>query len=413
MKKVILTFLMFVGIVSAAGAQVDDVTLVVSGEGVTKDEAITKALRSAIEQAFGVFVSANTEILNDELVKDEIATVASGNVKKYTELGAITMSNGNTEVSLQVTVSVKKLTSYAQSHGSSAEFAGATFAANMKLVTLNKQNTEKAFDNMFKQIEGLKKDIYNCEIEVGMPRQNGEVDVTLKYYTNENTTILGDLIVSTLSALSIPQNIVNSLKEQGVKLYCYNIPTYYDEGTPLYYKGIEKGGMRYLYFYAPISSRSKVIIGQTYDIYDNLGNKYDFILGNKYDFIGARDQEEFFLEGWTQREYRGNYYVNQYKGKAIEIIESISDSRCPAGIWGAYGGPFICIPSFYTNNISVHEKKTEKDILSFFIKKNSTSQKTKKEHLSFEPQLIISISGKIIIPAEKINSITSLSVKKS
>ena len=34
------------------------------------------ALRSAIEQAFGTFVSANTTILNDEVVKDEIARLA-------------------------------------------------------------------------------------------------------------------------------------------------------------------------------------------------------------------------------------------------------------------------------------------------------------------------------------------------
>lgn len=50
-----------------------EVTLVVNGEGSTKEEATHVALRSAIEQAFGTFVSANTTILNDELVKDEIS----------------------------------------------------------------------------------------------------------------------------------------------------------------------------------------------------------------------------------------------------------------------------------------------------------------------------------------------------
>ena len=50
-------------------------TLVVYGTAESEDEAIKIALRSAIEQAFGTFVSANTEVLNDELVKDEIATM--------------------------------------------------------------------------------------------------------------------------------------------------------------------------------------------------------------------------------------------------------------------------------------------------------------------------------------------------
>ena len=57
----------------------NDVILTVSADGETKDEAIKMALRSAIEQAYGTFVSANTMLLNDELVKDEIVTISSGN----------------------------------------------------------------------------------------------------------------------------------------------------------------------------------------------------------------------------------------------------------------------------------------------------------------------------------------------
>lgn len=171
MKKILLTFMLLVGIVSSAWAQVDDVTLVVNGEGVTKDEATTKALRSAIEQAFGVFVSANTEILNDELVKDEVATVSSGNVKKYTELGVSILPNNLTSVTLQATVSVQKLTSYAKSHGSSAEFAGATFAQNVKLAKLQMQNTEKAFIHLANKLKMYQyMDMYDVSITAGNPK---------------------------------------------------------------------------------------------------------------------------------------------------------------------------------------------------------------------------------------------------
>ena len=67
-----------------------DVELVVNGEGVDKTTATHNALRSAIEQAYGVFISTNTTILNDDLIKDEIATVASGNIKAYKELASST-----------------------------------------------------------------------------------------------------------------------------------------------------------------------------------------------------------------------------------------------------------------------------------------------------------------------------------
>ena len=84
----------------------DEVTLVVSADGTSKDEAVKLALRSAIEQTYGAFVSSNTVLLNDELVKDEIVTVSSGNVKEYKELTSNKLPNGRTYVTLQATVSI-------------------------------------------------------------------------------------------------------------------------------------------------------------------------------------------------------------------------------------------------------------------------------------------------------------------
>jgi hypothetical protein len=152
MKTINLLLVFIFSAVLINAQTVDDVTLVVSGDGSTKEEATHVALRSAIEQAYGVFVSANTEILNDELVKDEIATVTSGNVKSYKELTAVILPNGNHMVSLQAVVSTKKLSAYAQSKSASCEFAGATFGANLKLHELNCKNTEIAFNNLRKQI---------------------------------------------------------------------------------------------------------------------------------------------------------------------------------------------------------------------------------------------------------------------
>ena len=96
-------------------AQPKEVTLVVSGEGANKTEATNNALRSAIEQAFGTFVSANTTILNDEVVKDEIATISSGNIESYEELGSVSSETG-VMVSLKAIVSVQKLVNYVRNY---------------------------------------------------------------------------------------------------------------------------------------------------------------------------------------------------------------------------------------------------------------------------------------------------------
>ena len=62
------------------------VTLTTSGTGKTIEEAKNNALRSAIEQAFGAFISSKTEILNDELIKDEVVSITSGNIIKYIQI---------------------------------------------------------------------------------------------------------------------------------------------------------------------------------------------------------------------------------------------------------------------------------------------------------------------------------------
>ena len=62
------------------------VTLTTSGTGKTIEEAKNNALRSAIEQAFGAFISSKTEILNDEIVKDEVVTLSNGSIQSFVVL---------------------------------------------------------------------------------------------------------------------------------------------------------------------------------------------------------------------------------------------------------------------------------------------------------------------------------------
>lgn len=123
----------------------DDVVLTVSADGSTKDEATKNALRSAIEQAYGTFVSANTTILNDELVKDEIVTVSNGSIKDYKEIAAMPTDKGGYLVTLTATVSLPQLIEYVKSHGSECEFAGNTFGMEMKMFELKRKMSLKLF----------------------------------------------------------------------------------------------------------------------------------------------------------------------------------------------------------------------------------------------------------------------------
>jgi hypothetical protein len=114
MKKRLLVLLIISFLYYSGFSQESDksVVLTVTGQGNTIDIARTKALRSAIEQAFGAFISSKTEILNDSLLKDEIISVANGNIQKYEIIDEALLPNNNQSTTLKATVSIGKLTTF-------------------------------------------------------------------------------------------------------------------------------------------------------------------------------------------------------------------------------------------------------------------------------------------------------------
>lgn len=196
----------------------DDVTLVVSADGATKDEAIKMALRSAIEQTYGAFVSSNTAILNDELVEDEVVTVSSGNVKEYKELTSNKLPNGRTYVTLQATVSVSNLIKFAQSKGTEVEFDGANLVMNMQLEELNIRSQEKVLENLLTQLTPLTQNGFNYSLKLRDVEEWRRADYKTKKMStighifhfeikasrNRNIIMAIELIKNTLSSLNVP-----------------------------------------------------------------------------------------------------------------------------------------------------------------------------------------------------------------
>lgn len=78
-------------------------SVVMIGQGATKDEAIQDAIRNAVESATGVFVYSASEIRDFRLVKDQIVTASRGYVKDFKIL-AESKSEGVFFVKLNVSV---------------------------------------------------------------------------------------------------------------------------------------------------------------------------------------------------------------------------------------------------------------------------------------------------------------------
>ena len=206
----------------------DQVTLVVSGIADNKQDAINVALRSAIEQAYGVFVSSNTQILNDEIVRDEIVSLSRGNIKNFKELSSIVLSSGKIDVTVQATVSISKLVSYTQSKGASAELAGSSFGANIKLYELNKKNEQAALDHLAQELS-MHNSLFDYKMSMSEPMlkfksENDNdviINIDIDLFPNDNTQLFCETFYASLGAIAIPYDEVNAMKSMGVDIYSF------------------------------------------------------------------------------------------------------------------------------------------------------------------------------------------------
>lgn len=147
----------------------DVVTIKTLGQGKTIQDATTQALREAISQAFGVFISANTTIVNDSLLKDEIVSLTTGNIQKYSILSQTEVPGIGYSIFVNADVSLNRLSSFAQSKGSEATFDGGGFAMNIKLQKLNEQAELVSMNNLLYQAWEYINSTLQFNLELGQP----------------------------------------------------------------------------------------------------------------------------------------------------------------------------------------------------------------------------------------------------
>ena len=309
------------------------VTLTVSAQGETISEAKQNALRDAIEQAFGTFISSNTEILNDELVKDEIVSVSNGNIQDYEVISEVELPNGDYATTLKATVSVNKLSVFVESKGVEVEFKGGLLAVNVKQQILNEKNEVKTIENIDNVCRKILDKSYDYEIIRGAPKQakasanssNGWIvplQIDVKF--NENIEQFRDYFYNSVSALSMSES---------------EIQKYQDLGKPTFTIGLgmgdELGGVWNNRYSLPIkqqyyanTSRKKLIISIK-QYFDSLKQKHP-LKNIKYQ-LRASDDTKLDTENiadllaWIKNAAKGMFNpwlesVNQRGG--IDIIYS-------------------------------------------------------------------------------------------
>jgi hypothetical protein len=186
-----------------------DVTITATGSGSSQEFAKQTALRNAIEQAFGTFISSKTEIFNDEIVADQMSSVSSGNVKSYEVLNESLLPNGTWASTLRVIVSVDKLTSFVEAKGITVEMKGGLFAMNIKQQLLNEESERNIISNLTGTIHNLLQQSFDYSLDVKDPQsvdgssENWEVPMTIYVKPNRNMDFCKNYFLSTLNSIGL------------------------------------------------------------------------------------------------------------------------------------------------------------------------------------------------------------------
>ena len=138
------------------------------------------------------------------------------------------MPQGRVSVSIKATVSVNKLISYTKSKGARAEFAGDTYAANVKLMKLKASSAKKAMDIIIDQLDHFKNMMFDFELVLGQPKLAGEwgsfsylannyiFEGEVNVYTNAYSSNFYTLLASTLNAIELSEQEAMQFKNAGV-----------------------------------------------------------------------------------------------------------------------------------------------------------------------------------------------------
>jgi hypothetical protein len=210
---------------SSAQENNSNVTITASGRGASQAEAQQYALRSAIEQAFGAFISSKTEILNDEIVADQMASVASGNIQSFEILNETELPDHSWASTIKAVVSVEKLTNFVQSKGIEVEIKGGLFAANIKQQMLNEQGEVEAIYNMVGVLHEVMQTAFDYSLSTENPKSlddsgiNWEIPIKVDVTINKNFILCAGYIRKTLKSLSLSESEIESYKISNKKTF--------------------------------------------------------------------------------------------------------------------------------------------------------------------------------------------------
>lgn len=313
--SILIVIIFFVSTNTFSQESEDEIILETIGYGENQNEAVLDALRTALESSYGVFINSNTTIINDEIIKDEIKTIGSGNILDYQILDKIALDN-ETTVKVKSTVSISKMVSLGNSTGQQISFNGNVFSKDLKLQDLYEKNELNAIQQFLIQYKTYLNNAFDYEISSKSPKyieMAGEdkynIEFQIKVISNDNS--LNNLI-SRLKLLSMNLNDAIKYKSLNKKVYPLIISLTEEEEIFLLLRSEES----YNLFVSSFIS-SPLLSAIDLEFSDGLGT---------FGFIDLFEEKRMYESNFCfidcgfldDTSNRGNLYLNFRVGKKLE-----------------------------------------------------------------------------------------------
>lgn len=225
MKKILLVLALALSAVLSA----QEVTIVSIGTGANRSEARNHAIRSALESTLS-FMTSNTTIENDVIVKDEINIISQSEVSESKILEERELPDGSYYVSMEVKLSENHLVDYFQRTGASEiEFKGSLFANNISRLQLNEKTELKAIQDLLSMAEQYIGNTMNYYlVDATAPYRNSdsrkwEISYTVKGQLNANHDELASLIIPGLKSIALSANEKKKRNSYNMKSEAFRI----------------------------------------------------------------------------------------------------------------------------------------------------------------------------------------------
>ncbi len=344
------------------------VVITVIGQGKNIEEAKSNALRSAIEQAFGTFISSNTIILNDSIIKDEIVSLSSGNINKFEITGSERLPKGDFMISLKATVSIGKLINFCESKGIKVEFQGSLFSANIRQKKLAEQSEIKAVWDLLFTLNPIINNSFDYKIKANEPialnhdQNQYQVKLFVDCYTNSNIEVVFNSVKGFLKSASLSKDEVENLKKLNIGIQRIKI-----DGLEYFIRTEESINALNKFFNDIKLIENRFVIDDGIKQYDNLSvinivETLGLVPGDKE----WRESNSYYDQKNTSLNYSGFENISEYSDLSSGI-------RCAPGLYQS-------TPSYNSgcHELTLISRKSNEKIKTFIINNNYSLQNLEK-----------------------------------